>query len=287
MLILHSPQIVQEKIKRWKQESKIALVPTMGCLHEGHLSLIRMARSYAQKVIVSIFVNPLQFGPHEDYERYPKTFEADSEKLRSLEVDLVFHPSVEDLYPKGFSTRVSVGSLSSTLCGRSRFGHFDGVATICLKLFEITQSDFAIFGEKDFQQLRVIQQLCGDLNLPISILAHEVVRDPDGVALSSRNSYLSESQRIVARRIPQFIHWARDFSRDQPDVTVDRILKGTKEHLTVPELEIDYVEVASEKDLTPTPPTTRIADIFRPRLFVAARIGETRLIDNMSLSIEK
>src|SRR5262249_13763307 len=155
---------------RWKLESPIAFVPTMGCLHEGHVALIRRAKELAKRVVVSIFVNPMQFSPGEDFEKYPRAFEADKELLEKEGVDLLFAPTVKDLYPEGFSTKISVGEITDRLCGKFRPGHFDGVATVCLKLFEITRCDFAVFGEKDFQQLRVIQQMTADLNLPVAII---------------------------------------------------------------------------------------------------------------------
>lgn len=279
MLTLNSPEITQATTLRWRSEGKTAFVPTMGCLHEGHLRLVQLAKSLADRTIVSIFVNPMQFAPTDDLNRYPRPFEADSELLKNEGVDLLFAPSAGDLYPDGFETRVQVGPLANRLCGEFRPGHFQGVATVCLKLFEITRADVAVFGEKDFQQLAVIRQMVSDFNLPISILSHPIVRETDGLAVSSRNRYLTPGERQIAPRLFESLLAAADCAQT---ATVGEIVKSALGTLG-PEFLIDYVSVASESDLMPQSPDTVMGSISRARLFIAARLGQTRLIDNMRL----
>jgi len=285
MLVLTSPQIMQETANRWRLESRVALVPTMGALHEGHLSLMKRAKELGQKCIVSIFVNPLQFGKGEDFEKYPRPFDEDIKKAESVGVDCIFAPSARDFYPDGYSTKVTIAGLTEHLCGASRPGHFDGVATVCTKLFQATQADFAVFGEKDFQQLRVIQTLVSDLNLPVSIVAHPTLREEDGLALSSRNRYLSEDERQRATVIPVGIEAARTIARTRREVTAGDVILPFKERLTHAGLKIDYVEICPERDLIPARPETPLESITKPRLFVAAKAGDTRLIDNAPLVV--
>ncbi|MCB0418144.1 MAG: pantoate--beta-alanine ligase, partial [Bdellovibrionales bacterium] len=203
MQILHSPEEVQKTTREWG--GTVALVPTMGALHAGHLSLVEAAQSLADRVVVSIFVNPLQFGPTEDLDKYPRTLEQDASLLGELNVDLLFAPQAAEFYPQGFSTKVSVSGLTASLCGASRPGHFEGVTTVCLKLFQVSNADFAVFGEKDFQQLRVIEQMVDDLNLPVKIIRGAIVRETDGLAMSSRNRYLTAEQRRSAGRVPEAV----------------------------------------------------------------------------------
>jgi pantoate--beta-alanine ligase len=284
MLIHNSAQNVQETCLRWKRESKIAFVPTMGCLHEGHLALIERAKEFAERIVVSIFVNPLQFGPNEDLAKYPRPFEEDKEKLQRAGVDLLFHPSVKDLYPEGFGTRVSVGDLTTRLCGKYRPGHFDGVATVCLKLFQITQANYAIFGEKDFQQLRVIQQMAIDLNLPTAIIAHPTVRETSGLALSSRNRYLSEEERAWALTIPKTLQAVRTEAQQNGTIKVGELLSLAKSELGKTPLKLQYVEITSGRQLLPADENAYVNAVSLPHLFVAAFAGNTRLIDNISLN---
>ncbi len=284
MLTLSSPQVVQETVLRWKKEQRVAFVPTMGCLHEGHLSLIHLAKKYGQKIIVSIFVNPLQFGPKEDFAAYPRPIEDDMAKLDAAQADILFAPSTQDFYPPNFSSRVKVGPLAESLCGKSRPGHFEGVATVCLKLFQITQPDFAIFGEKDFQQLRVLQQLTADFNLPMAIVPHPIFRESDGLAMSSRNRYLSVEERQWARLIPEALREVQAWALSHPETTVGDLLQKVRDHWKETALIEDYVEIASGLDLTPSPTETKIQEIRSPRLFLAAHLGKTRLIDNGDLS---
>lgn len=283
MLVLNSPQVVQETTVRWKKDYTIALVPTMGCLHEAHLKLVRRARELADKVVVSVFVNPLQFSPGEDFEKYPRVFDEDARLLEEEDVDLVFHPSIDDLYPLGFSTKVSVGDITTRLCGKFRPGHFDGVSTVCLKLFEITQCHLAVFGEKDFQQLRVLQNMTADLNLPINIIAHETVRETDGLAMSSRNRYLSEEERKTAVVIPRILFAAKEMVQNNSGTSVQSIYDMAEKMLSGTPLKAQYIQVTTSRLLLPANPTDLVQAIPSPHLFIAAFAGTTRLIDNLSL----
>jgi pantoate--beta-alanine ligase len=286
MIALHSPQIVQETVLRWKKDGKkVAFVPTMGALHAGHLALVEAAKSLAPKVIVSIFVNPLQFAQGEDLSKYPRTLETDSDLLDKLDVDVLFAPTEKEFFAEDFVTQVRVGKLTEHLCGKFRPGHFEGVATVCLKLFQITQADFAVFGEKDFQQLRVIQQMTSDLNMPLSVVPYPTVREADGLARSSRNVYLSLDERALAARIPQATKAANDAYRAHPNANVGSVLAAAAAALETQGVRIEYLEIASEKDLVPCDKAQAMKDIFLPRLFLAARIGNTRLIDNTALDL--
>jgi len=287
MLILNSPEVTQETCLRWKREATLAFVPTMGCLHEGHLALVKKAKELASRVVVSIFVNPLQFAPHEDFEKYPRVFNEDCEKLKSLDVDLLFHPTVNDLYPEGFSSKVSVGDIGNRLCGAFRPNHFDGVATVVLKLFEITSCDFAIFGEKDYQQLTIIQQLTRDFNLPVCVVPHPTIRAEDDVALSSRNLYLSNIERVAARQIPRVLNLSRQEAFNDPAQTVEQLLVKLRPLLTEQGLKVQYLEITQTRQLTPADPLASLKTLILPHLFLAVYAGSTRLIDNISLSIER
>jgi pantoate--beta-alanine ligase len=283
MLVLHSPQVVQEMTLRWRRDAKNAFVPTMGCLHEGHLKLVETARRFGQKTIVSIFVNPLQFGPNEDFEKYPRQLATDVEMLEAAGVDLVFAPSPKDFYPAQFRTRIQVQGLSEHLCGKTRPGHFEGVATVCLKLFEVTSADFAIFGEKDFQQLRILQTMAADLNLPLAIVPEPIVREESGLALSSRNRLLSPTDRNSAERVPLAIKAARQLAREVEDCSVGEAIAAAAKELAKGALVVDYLSVAPEETLIPEGSEKLLKDIAMPRLFIAVKAGSTRLIDNVSL----
>ena len=257
----------------------IALVPTMGCLHEGHGKLIDIAREKADKVIVSIFVNPAQFGPNEDFEKYPRVLSDDLEFCRERGVDFVFNPKVEALYPEDFSTFVEEEKLSAGLCGISRPNYFRGVATICLKLFNITRPDIGIFGQKDAQQLALIRKMVNDLNLPLEIIAGPTHRDSDGLATSSRNHYLSDSQREDALRISRALETAREL------VTagvrqVDRVIAEVTHELSQSRrVRVIYVQVV-DRDSMESP---REIIPGRHLLTVAVWVEDTRLIDNIEL----
>ena len=201
MLVIHTKQELAEQIVEWRHNDEhIALVPTMGNLHAGHLSLVELAREHAERVVVSIFVNPTQFGKDEDYEQYPRTLELDKRRLKTATADMIFAPDVATLYPFGLdkATTVSVPGLTENFCGATRPGHFDGVTTVVARLFAIVQPDVAVFGQKDYQQQLVIRRMAEDLSLPITIITGETVRNDDGLAMSSRNSYLSDEERAVA-----------------------------------------------------------------------------------------
>jgi pantoate--beta-alanine ligase len=254
----------------------IGLVPTMGALHEGHLSLVRRARQECSRVYASIFVNPKQFGPNEDFGKYPRAFESDSEQLAALGVDALFAPTPEEIYPPGFSTYVNVEGMGERLEGKSRPGHFRGVATVVLKLFEITQPDFAYFGRKDAQQVAVIQKMVRDLNLNIQIVVCPIVREEDGLALSSRNVYLSAEERRAATALYRSLEAARsELKRGTRDcleiqTAMRRVLE--KESLA----KLDYAEIVGADSFEPVARISRASYVL-----VAARFGKTRLLDNM------
>ncbi len=256
---------------------RVGFVPTMGYLHEGHLSLIRRARAECEAVVVSIFVNPTQFGPGEDYERYPRDEARDLALLEREAVDVVFVPTVEEMYPPGFSTWVEVtGPLAERLEGASRPGHFRGVATVVLKLFHLVQPHRAYFGEKDAQQLRIIRRMTTDLNLPIEIVACPIVREPDGVALSSRNVYLSPMEREHARALSRSLALARRLILEEGVREAAEVRRRLQEYLrAAPGVALDYVSLAHPETLE------EVERIEGPVLvLVAARVGSARLIDN-------
>ncbi len=260
---------------------RVGLVPTMGALHDGHLSLVRAARKMCDAVVVSIFVNPTQFGPGEDFESYPKTTEADLDACRSEMVDFVFSPKVSAMYPDGADmTSVHVSGLTEGLCGASRPGHFDGVTTIVSKLFNIIPADAAFFGEKDYQQLMVIKQMVGDLNMPIEIVGCPIIREKDGLALSSRNAYLSEVERMQAQCLNQSLMAACE-KITSGQVVVDEIRDGIQKIiLDAGPAEIDYIEIVDAVSLTPLPKIDRPA-----RICLAVLIGGCRLIDNVAVDV--
>jgi len=257
---------------------KVGLVPTMGALHEGHASLLRAARGEAGCLVVSIFVNPTQFGPGEDLGRYPRPLEKDMELCRREGVDVVFTPSAAEMYPDGFATSVHVAGLAEKMCGALRPGHFDGVSTVVAKLFAIVQPDLAYFGEKDAQQLAIVRRMTADLDLPLEIRGCPLVREPDGLALSSRNAYLSADERRQALALSAALAEARlaiaAGGRDAAKVAgaVRRRLEAA------PGVELQYVAVVDPDTLTDL---ERIAD--KVLVAVAAKVGRTRLIDNVLL----
>lgn len=262
---------------------RVALVPTMGALHRGHLALVEEARRRVGEtgiVAVSIFVNPTQFGKNEDYSRYPRTLEADLAKCREAGVNLVFAPSVEEMYPPGSETRVNVGPLALPLCGEHRPGHFEGVATIVAKLFALAAPCIAVFGKKDYQQLRVITHMARDLFFPVEIVPHPTVREEDGVALSSRNTYLSPSERERARAIPRALaQAAKVFEEGERDPVR---LRAVAHDVVAPVADsIDYVSIVDADTLLSFEPGAKVGE--RALIALAIRIGTTRLIDNMVL----
>lgn len=276
MEVIKSIELIKERIRDYKREGHtVALVPTMGYLHEGHLSLVRMAKNKADKVVVSIFVNPLQFGQGEDFKVYPRDLDRDAKLLEVERVDLLFCPEAKDMYPDDFQTYVEVTKLSSGLCGAYRPGHFRGVATVVLKLFNIIKPDMAIFGEKDYQQLRIIQQMVKDLNLDVEILSHPIVRDFDGLALSSRNTYLNEEERRSALSLYQALKLAERLVLGG-EKDPERIVKLVREYIeNFPYTKVQYVEIVHPQTLE------RVSQIRGPVLLaLAVFVGKTRLIDN-------
>jgi pantoate--beta-alanine ligase len=254
---------------------RVALVPTLGALHEGHLALVRAGRERARRTVVSIFVNPTQFGPNEDVDRYPRTEAADIEKLRGIGADVVFLPTLGDMYPPGFSTTVSVADLTSGLCGPFRPGHFAGVATVVSKLLLQALPDFAMFGEKDFQQLQVVRRVQRDLDIPVEIVGVPTVREPDGLALSSRNVYLSPAERRAAAIMYRVIsEVAAGVAAGHPAGPL--LAEGRRVLDEAGFGPVQYLEVADEAALTPVERPTASA-----RVLAAAFLGRTRLIDNV------
>ena len=279
MKIVKSVSEMQQLADLWRRDGKvIALVPTMGYLHEGHLALMRAAREEGDVLVISIFVNPIQFGPHEDYERYPRDTERDLRLAESVNVDVVFAPEVKEMYPDGFQTIVDVTELSKPLCGKSRPGHFKGVATVVTKLFNIVKPHIAVFGEKDFQQLVIIRRMVKDLNMDVRIIGHPIVREDDGLAMSSRNVYLSPEERKVALRLSQSLKKARRLVA-QSVLDAQEILKAVISHLCQDgALRLDYAELRDTETLE------EVSVVNKPTLLaIAAFVGKTRLIDNCVL----
>ncbi len=256
-------------------ERILGLVPTMGALHEGHFSLIRAAQRECAPVVVSLFVNPKQFGPAEDLSKYPRTLEQDRAALEALGVDFLFAPSPQDMYPAGFRTSVVVEGLSDRLEGRSRPGHFRGVTTVVLKLFEIVQPHFAYFGRKDAQQARLIRQMSADLNLDSSVVVCPIVREADGLALSSRNVYLKGEDRRAATALSRSLAAVRDeVAKGERDSS--RLLAALRRALALePRVTLDYAEIADNETLEPVPVLRGTCCVL-----LAAKLGDTRLIDN-------
>lgn len=274
-------QDLRAAVARARSEGKrIALTPTMGNLHSGHAALVTKAAQRADFVVASIFVNPLQFGPNEDLATYPRTLAADQEKLLQAGCNLLFTPSVEEIYPHGMAdqTLVSVPHLSQGLCGASRPGHFEGVATVVSKLFNMVQPDLAIFGEKDFQQLAVIRAMVRDLNMPIQIIGEPTVRADDGLALSSRNGYLNDDQRAAAPALYQAIRQIADAIK-AGEQDFDALLASKKQQLEAAGFRIDYLEIRDATSLRATTADNR--DLV---ILAAAFMGKTRLIDNLHLT---
>jgi pantoate--beta-alanine ligase len=261
------------------QAHEVALVPTMGALHAGHLSLVRAAKSQSRLVAASIFVNPTQFGPNEDFSRYPRSFERDCEMLDKEGVDIVFAPTVEEMYPVGSDTWVSVEALSEKLDGRSRPGHFRGVSTVVSKLFHVVQPDKAFFGQKDAAQLAIIRRMVRDLNMQIEVIGCPIVREPDGLAMSSRNAYLNSQQRQSALVLSRALHRIRDkFAEGESDSAV-LIAVGKDTLAQEPGASLDYLEIVDPDSLDAMPAISHTALVA-----VAAYVGSTRLIDNVLLA---
>jgi pantoate--beta-alanine ligase len=287
MEVIHSIADLRSRIKdyRRKNDQSVGFVPTMGYLHEGHASLLRKARAQSGLVVLSIFVNPLQFGPGEDFERYPRNTERDLQLAEAAGVDLVFMPSVSEMYPAPTRTTVSVTGLTSRLCGASRPGHFDGVATVVSKLFHIVQPDQAFFGLKDAQQVAVIEQMVQDLNLDIEIVPCPILREADGLAMSSRNVYLSEEERKQAIVLSQSLQKAKTYVESHATFTPQELESLVSQHLATASLAIiDYVEVLAYPTLEPFENSHHTDSII---IALAVKFGKTRLIDNLILQVRK
>ncbi|MDD5759895.1 MAG: pantoate--beta-alanine ligase [Desulfobulbaceae bacterium] len=268
--------------QRLKAAETIALVPTMGCLHTGHLSLLRTAQGAADVVVLSIFVNPLQFGPNEDFSRYPRPFTADCEAIAANQGDVVFAPQPSSFYPDDFATTVTVRGLTAGLCGASRPGHFDGVSTVVAKLFHVVKPNIAVFGQKDFQQLAVIKAMTADLNWDIEIIGHPIVRESDGLAMSSRNRYLSPTERQSALCLWQGLHNTRHAVKHGEHNCHSLLAQLRAQISTDPTVEIDYLSIVDDTTLQPQ---TQIDT--HSILAMAIKIGTTRLIDNGYLTLEE
>ena len=262
----------------WRREAaSIAVVPTMGALHEGHLSLVRAAREKADRVIVTLFINPKQFNSAADLAAYPRTEVEDAAKLAPLGAHLLYAPDAAEIYPEGFATAVSVGGVSEGLCGAFRPGHFDGVATVVAKLFLQTGADLAFFGEKDFQQLHVVRRMARDLDIPITVIGCPTVREEDGLALSSRNVRLSLAERLAAPKLASILHTAAGQIANGAPVSLT-LAEARAAILSAGYREVEYLELRADADLRP------LNALYCPaRLLVAAWLGNTRLIDNVEV----
>lgn len=265
---------------RLHAETSIAFVPTMGNLHAGHLQLVELAKTHGKCVVVSIFVNPLQFGANEDLANYPRTLEADCEKLRAAGVDVLFAPTEQEMYPIRQTVTIQLPTIADELCGTSRPGHFAGMATVVLKLFNMVMPQVAVFGKKDFQQLFLIRELTRQLNLPIEIVAGDTRREEDGLAMSSRNGYLSDAQRLEAPRLQRALK-----------LVVEAVQKGNQDYATIEAQTtqfltqlgwiVDYISIRSAETLRPAEKSDR-----KLVALAAARLGKTRLIDNIEFSLD-
>lgn len=277
--IVRTVSDLRRHVAQWRQAGEtVALVPTMGAIHAGHLSLIALAKSKAGRVVASLFVNPLQFGPREDFRTYPRDEARDSAALEAVGTDLLFAPSDAEMYPPGFSTKISVGDLTEGLCGAARPNHFDGVATVVAKLLLQCAPDIAVFGEKDYQQLLVIRRLVRDLNMPVEIVGAPIVREDDGLAVSSRNAYLSAADRKIAPALYQVIHQvARDLEGGRG---CDDAVSAARYKLEAEGFRVDYVAVRDPDTLQPL-----FGPVKRARVLAAAYLGKTRLIDNVPVPL--
>jgi pantoate--beta-alanine ligase len=279
MKLVHSVAEMHRLSRAARSRGKrLGLVPTMGALHEGHLSLVRAARKKSDLVAASIFVNPTQFGPHEDFAKYPRTLENDCALLEREGVELVFAPPVEEMYPKGVVTWVVVECLSDRLCGKSRPGHFRGVTTVVAKLFHIVEPDVAFFGQKDAAQVAIIQRMVRDLNMPVAIEVCPIVREPDGLAISSRNAYLNPEERKSALVLHRSLTRVQKLFGGGEQDSAKLISAAQQEFATEPNVRVDYVEVVNPETLEPEAKVTK-----RTLVAVAAFVGQTRMIDNIVL----
>jgi pantoate--beta-alanine ligase len=273
---------MQDVSNELRKDKKIAFVPTMGYLHEGHLALVKKARELGDIVVASIFINPTQFGPNEDLAKYPRDFDRDAILLEQEKTDIIFFPDSKEIYPKGYSTYVQVRDLQNHLCGKSRAGHFVGVATVVAKLFNIVKPHFAVFGQKDYQQLKVIERMVQDLNMDIEIIGFPTVREQDGLAMSSRNTYLSQDERsralLISASLAEAERLFRNGTREAALIQreVERVLKSKEG------VDIEYVSITDPDTLEDV---KQIKD--KVLVAIACHVGKTRLIDNKVLTEEQ
>ncbi|MAU41592.1 MAG: pantoate--beta-alanine ligase [Kordiimonas sp.] len=281
--ILRTVAELRQQVHAWKADGlKVAMVPTMGALHHAHMSLVTHARTigHADRIVVTIFVNPTQFGPNEDFDKYPRQEQQDVALLKEHKVDILYAPAVSEMYPPGFATTVQVSGLTSALCGASRPGHFDGVSTVVTKLLLQGLPDCAVFGEKDYQQLAVIRQSARDLDIPVDILGAPLIRDADGLATSSRNVYLSESERQTALLIPRTLQHITTTLEQGPNALCENVIAKARRTLQEGGIHnIHYLDIRDAQTLE------NITRVHNPaRVFIAAQVGTTRLIDNMAIN---
>jgi len=266
-------------VEDWKSHGhRVSFVPTMGALHEGHLSLVRAAKAHGAKVIVSIFVNPLQFGPSEDFARYPRTLKEDIEKLKTADADIVFAPSATEIYPEGFQTTIRNEKMSAGLCGKFRPGHFEGVLTVVAKLLNIVRPDVALFGKKDYQQWRLIERMATDLQMPLEIRGIDTVRESDGLAMSSRNRYMNDDERSQAALIFRGLSAAREFWQKGERSTEKVRAKFLESIAKCERMKMQYAEIADSQTLAQFGEKLPEKNLV---MIVAVLFGDVRLIDNL------
>jgi pantoate--beta-alanine ligase len=284
MIIATEIKALREQVKTWRlQGLTIAFVPTMGNLHDGHLALVKAAHQHADKVVVSIFINPMQFGLSEDIDNYPKTHQQDKEKLISENTDLLFLPTSDVIYPKGFTdnTFVEVPNISNLYCGKSRPGHFRGVATVVCKLFNLVQPDVACFGAKDYQQLQIIQTMVDDLSMPVKIVAVEIIREASGLAMSSRNGYLTAEEKQAAPVLYQTLLWLAEQLKDKNNCHHhQRLCQQASNKINKAGLTADYINICHAHSLAKSLPEDKNLVIL-----ASAFCGKARLIDNMQVNL--
>ncbi len=282
MNIITDPKELQKQCAAWRRDGlTIGLVPTMGYFHEGHLALMGRARPLCDKLIVTLFVNPTQFGENEDLDKYPHDLDGDSAKAKSRGTDLLFTPKTTDMYEADHATWVDVPELGKHLCGASRSGHFKGVCTVVTKLFMLAQPSVAVFGQKDWQQLAIIKRMVRDLNIPVNIIGHEIIREPDGLAMSSRNAYLTEEERAAAPAIRKgLVKMAEMVKNGERNTEVIKTFLYNEYASALPIGTVDYIEIVDPDAIEP------IEIITGPVLTaVAVRIGKARLIDNILIEV--
>lgn len=284
--IIRTKKELRTQVTEWHMQGlKIGMVPTMGALHHGHLSLIREIQKHVDKVVVSIFVNPMQFGPNEDFDKYPRSETTDIKKLEQVNTDLLYAPQVGEIYPDGFLTTVSVTKITEGLCAAKRPGHFDGVTTVVTKLLLQCLPDVALFGEKDFQQYTVLKQMAKDLDMPTEVMCGKLIRDDDGLATSSRNIYLSAKERKIALEIPKTLKQIITEIETGILPIKEALEKGHQHLLNSGCKEVQYLEIRQSDNLEPLSDTFTKTSPILARILVAAVVGKTRLIDNMPIKI--